>query len=131
MDTHTLIWLILDDPRLSQKANEAVNEAVFGSDCELLVSIISLWEIAIKTNNGKLDIKMSLEQFLAKQQMQYRIKILPLATEHLFVASTLLFPHVNHKDSFDRILISQCLVEKIPIISIDAKIDAYGVQRIW
>ncbi len=127
IDTHTFLWLVNDDPRLSVRANEYINEVVLNDQSELLVSVMSLWEIAIKTNNKKLDLKMSFEEFVAKQQTQYLIKILPIELEHLFVASALPFPHANHKDPFDRLLISQSLSLGIPIINIGDKFDAYGV----
>lgn len=127
MDTHTLLWLTDDDPRLSNAAKVAIADHVG----HIGLSVVSVWEIAIKVGNGKPNLHASLEEYLAETKKKYEIEILPLEVEPILLVSTLPFPHHNHKDPYDRIIISQCLCLNIPMISIDAKFDAYGVQRIW
>lgn len=98
------------------------------SDVELLISTVSLWEIAIKTSIGKLTLTQSYEVFIPQQLEQNSIEILPIKLEHLVVVSTLPF---HHRDPFDRLLIAQAMVEKIPIVGFDKAFDAYPVTRLW
>ena len=123
LDTHAFLWFIADNPRLSAEA-----KALLESDVELLISAASLWEIAIKTSIGKLTLTQSYEVFIPQQLEQNSIEILPVKLEHLVVVSTLPF---HHRDPFDRLLIAQAMVEKMPIVGIDKAFDAYSVTRLW
>ena len=123
LDTHAYLWFNADDPHLSARAAELI-ESPYQSPA---VSIASFWEVTIKVAIGKLKIDTTLEAFMASAPAQ-DITVVPIRPEHLLVYSPL---KSHHRDPFDRILVAQSIVEKIPIISSDASLDLYGIQRIW
>ena len=84
LDTHTFLWFIDDSPQLSQKG-----KALLEADNALLLSIASLWEIAIKLSLGKLTVKMPTEMLMTQQLTRNDIDVLPITVAHLLVVSTL------------------------------------------
>jgi PIN domain nuclease of toxin-antitoxin system len=123
IDTHTFLWLMTDSPQLSSHAKETLE-----SDADLLISVASLWEIAIKNNIGKLSLSAPFETFIPQQLTHNQIEVLPITLEHLNLIVTL---PLHHRDPFDRLLICQSLAEQIPILSADKTLDRYSVNRIW
>ncbi len=123
LDTHAFLWFILSDKRLSAKARAAIMDPAN----DVLVSPATFWEIAIKISLGKYRLPGPFEPFIQSQMAQNQFTILPITIAHVAVVSTL--PH-HHRDPFDRLLVAQALAEKIPLLSEDAVLDAYGVQRI-
>ena len=123
LDTHTFLWFLDDSPQLSQKG-----KALLEADNELLLSIASLWEIAIKLRLGKLTVAVPIEVLMTQQLTQNDIELLPITVAPLIVVSTL---PLHHRDPFDRLLIAQAMVEQMPIVSADPAFDAYPVQRLW
>ena len=106
----------------------ATIKTLIESDTDVLLSVVSLWEIAVKVSIGKMTLPDLFEQFIPEQLMINDIEILPIALPHLTLISSLPF---HHRDPFDRLLIAQSIVEDLPIASIDKAFDAYGVNRIW
>lgn len=123
LDTHTLLWFLDDNQRLSLRAKALLEE-----DNDLLLSIGSLWEMAIKFKTGKLTLPVPYASFIPHQLTTNDIDILPASIDHLKVISTL---PLHHKDPFDRLLIAQAMVEQIAIVSADIAFDTYSVQRLW
>ncbi|CCI19932.1 MAG: type II toxin-antitoxin system VapC family toxin [Microcystis panniformis] len=123
LDTHTFLWFINNSPQLSIDAKNLIE-----SDVDLLLSIASLWEIAIKVSIGKLTIPNTYDQFIPQQVQLNDMEILSISMAHLTVVTTLPF---HHRDPFDRLLIAQAMVEKMSIISADEIFDSYGISRIW
>jgi len=123
LDTHTFLWFIDDSPQLSQKG-----KTLLEADNELLLSIASLWEIAIKLRLGKLTVAVPIEVLMTQQLTQNDIALLPITVAPLMIVSTL---PLHHRDPFDRLLIAQAMVEQMPIVSADPAFDAYPVQRLW
>jgi len=123
LDTHTFLWFLDDSPQLSQKG-----KALLEADNDLLLSVASLWEIAIKLCLGKLTVAVPIEVLMTQQLTQNDIVLLPITVAPLIVVSTL---PLYHRDPFDRLLIAQALVEQISIVSADPAFDAYPVQRLW
>ena len=123
LDTHTFLWFIDDNPRLSARA-----KALLESDADLLLSVVSLWEISIKVSIGKLSLSQPFDIFVPQQLADNAIDVLPIDLAHLNVISTLPF---HHRDPFDRMLIAQAMVAQLPIVSIDAAFDAYSIKRLW
>ncbi len=123
LDTHTFLWFINNSPQLSIDAKNLIE-----SDVDLLLSIASLWEIAIKVSIGKLTIPNTYDQFIPQQVQLNDMEVLPISLAHLAVVTTLPF---HHRDPFDRLLIAQAMVEKMSIISADEIFDSYGISRIW
>ncbi|MCU0467825.1 MAG: type II toxin-antitoxin system VapC family toxin [Arcicella sp.] len=127
LDTHVVIWLLEDDDRLSNKAKNYIANV----ENEIFVSIISLFEIAIKVKIGKLSFSEKIHD-IVKELDNQRIKILPLSVYHLeSYQSVPLFS--EHRDPFDRILIATALQEQLSIITIDDKFENYKhiVDIIW
>jgi len=111
IDTHVFIWFVRGDEMLSPSAKEAIEHP----EAENFVSIASLWEMAVKTSLGKLDIGKPFDQVYADLDNN-GFQVLPITFEHLVQVSALPF---LHRDPFDRILIAQAIVERIPLISAD------------
>ncbi len=122
LDTHTLIWFLDNDSRLPLSTKQQIESAE-----AVCVSIVSLWEIAIKINIGKLTLKtnfQAIEQNLIKQD----ISILPI---NITAIQTYLTLPLHHRDPFDRILIAQSIDLALTIISCDIQFDVYPVNRLW
>lgn len=124
LDTHTFIWYVTDNSRLSNQVLEFIND----ENNEILLSIASLWEIAIKQNLGKLSFNQPFEIFITQQLNLNDFRLLDIKINHIAVVATL---PLHHRDPFDRILIAQALVENIPILSADKIFDAYPIRRLW
>ena len=99
-------------------------------DSRLCVSQISFWEMAIKMNLGKLHIPIGLRETMI-QTKRAGIEMLPVRNEHILTYETLpVLP--DHKDPFDRFIISVALSENLHVLSNDKQFDAYeGLVRIW
>lgn len=124
LDTHVFLWYFTGDPRLSQAALTIVGDV----RNELFLSMASVWEIGIKSSIGKLTLPAPFATVIPQQLQQANIPVLDIKLEHVTVGCGLAF---HHKDPFDRMLAAQSLNEKIPLLSVDAVFDQYGVQRIW
>jgi PIN domain nuclease of toxin-antitoxin system len=98
------------------------------ADGLIFVSPASLWEIAIKISLGKYALPTPFESFWTEQFQTNDFTLLPIAVPH--DAKVVAFPF-HHRDPFDRLIIAQALVEKIPIVSSDKLFDQYGTNRIW
>lgn len=120
LDTHALLWAVSEDERLSEIAREIVaNEAN-----DILVSVVSAWEMAVKRALGKLEAPDDLEEIIAEAGFVQRLVLFGDCQR----ISTL--PPL-HRDPFDRMLVCQALEEGIPIVTRDEIIPRYPVQTIW
>ena len=124
LDTHAFLWFVMDDPRLGGHARVLIEDAAN----ERLLSVASCWEIAIKLSLGRLGLAEPLEVFLRDQMARNAIAPLPVEIAHTVLVSSLPF---HHRDPFDRLLVAQALVERVPLLSADATLDAYEVDRRW
>ncbi|MDE0014376.1 MAG: type II toxin-antitoxin system VapC family toxin [Candidatus Poribacteria bacterium] len=124
LDTHTLLWFLKGDKKLSDKARGLIEN----SHNTKFLSIASLWEIAIKVSLKKLVLDKSFERLFPEQLHFNRIEILDITIDNLTKLTTLPF---HHRDPFDRLIIAQALVEELPIIGADTAFDAYGISREW
>jgi PIN domain nuclease of toxin-antitoxin system len=124
LDTHAFLWFVLNDPSLSPIARDLIIDPLN----EIFLSPATHWEIAIKISIGKYQLPGPFESWINTQIQTNDFQILPIEVSHTALVTTLPF---HHKDPFDRLLISQSLVEKIPIISTDGIFDSYGVSRLW
>jgi PIN domain nuclease of toxin-antitoxin system len=124
LDTHTLLWCFNASPSLSVRARRLIET---GSN-EILVSAASAWEIATKVRLGKLPTGEELISELDLYLAQLGFEALPISVQHAVRAGRL---PGEHRDPFDRMLISQAQTEDLPIISNDRIFDDYHVQRIW
>lgn len=124
LDTHTLLWFISGSTNLSSPARNAIEDATN----EKFVSIVSIWETAIKVSIGKMTLTAPFDDLFPNQLQINGFDLLPVKVEHTSVVTTLPF---HHRDPFDRILIAQASVEMMALISIDEIFDDYGVDRVW
>lgn len=124
IDTHVFIWYVQNSEKLIDSATRLIND---GRN-EILFSTASIWEMAIKQSTGKLNLSNPYASFIKDQMKLNDIDLLPITIEHLEIVASLPF---HHRDPFDRLLISQVLVENISILSVDIAFDAYPIKRIW
>jgi PIN domain nuclease of toxin-antitoxin system len=124
LDTHTLLWWLDGDRRLSRRARQTVADEANA----VLVSAASAWEIATKVRIGKLpgavDVAADVVGCLARQ----RFESLDITVLHAQRAGRL---PGTHRDPFDRMLIAQAQIEDLPIVTNDEVFDGYGVTRLW
>jgi len=123
LDTNALIFYLYNPEQLSK----AAVDIVYNEDNKIYVSIVSLWEIAIKTSIGKLEIKNSMEE-IAGVCLKYKIELMAINPGHLDWIANL--PQI-HGDPFDRLIISQALAENLTIVTKDSIIPKYDVNTIW
>jgi PIN domain nuclease of toxin-antitoxin system len=124
LDAHAVLWWGTDDRRLSPSARAVMAD---GSS-ELFVSVASIWELAIKQAKGDLDVPTGIEAFIDERIRRNRWQELPIDRRHVLRAAGL--PGI-HRDPFDRMLIAQAQIERLPIITIDPAITRYDVETIW
>jgi PIN domain nuclease of toxin-antitoxin system len=124
LDTHALVWIVENSARLSPVARELIRN----SEVVKLVSIASLWEIAIKVRLGKLGLGMEFDDLVGLIEDEGLATFLPINPVHV---KRLQHLEMHHRDPFDRMLVAQALAENLPLVSGDASLDPYGVQRLW
>ncbi|MBF0541601.1 MAG: type II toxin-antitoxin system VapC family toxin [Nitrospirae bacterium] len=124
LDTHAFLWFIMGSPNLSSQAKVLIE----GQDNNKLLSIASVWEMAIKVSLGRLIISEPFSIFIPKQLQLNGINLLNLDLSHAIKVEALPF---YHRDPFDRIIAAQSIIEDIPIISIDEIFEKYSVKRFW
>jgi PIN domain nuclease of toxin-antitoxin system len=124
VDTHAFLWFVTDDPLLSAAARAHIADPLN----EILISLASYWEVAIKVSIGKYPMNVPFDRFFTEGIDGNDISILPVEIRHAAVLSAL---PMHHKDPFDRMIVAQAMVERIPIVSVDVALDAYGITRIW
>jgi PIN domain nuclease of toxin-antitoxin system len=124
VDTHIFLWDLAADPRSSRKAKEFLSS----DEHELVFSLVSLWEIAIKMRLGKLNTLGSSVAYIRDEMNAYGMELLPIRYQHILQLESLP-PH--HSDPFDRLLIAQALTESLPILTGDRAFRGYGVKLIW
>jgi PIN domain nuclease of toxin-antitoxin system len=124
LDTHTLIWFFAGDSQLSATARILIED----EDNHKMVSIASIWEMAIKESKGLLNLSVPFEEYIAQRLSLEDFNLLNINLYHLNAIVTMPF---HHKDPFDRLLIAQSMVERIPILSKDSAFDVYSINRIW
>lgn len=124
LDTHAFLWWIADHPNLSADARQIIADG----DNEVYFSTVSAWEIAIKTRTGRLELPRDLEGFVTDQVARNAFQVLPVSLAHALHVHTL--PD-HHRDPFDRMLVAQSRVEKLPVVGRDRHFEAYGVEMVW
>lgn len=120
LDTHVLLWALSDDPRLPDRYRSAVLEP----RNRILVSAASIWEIAIKSARGRLEVDVD-EVTTAVETSGF--DGLPISSTH--AAATCHLPDL-HRDPFDRILAAQAITERLHLATLDAQLQAYTEVRV-
>ena len=124
LDTHTLLWWLDGDRRLSRRARNLIA----ADDNSVLVSAVSAWEISTKVRLGKLPGAIEVAAELPAVLRQQNFEPLPITIVHALRAGNLPGPH---RDPFDRMLIAQAQDEDLALVSNERVFDVYGVRRVW
>src|SRR4051794_19475187 len=124
LDTHTFLWFVHQDPRLSADARALIIDP----STDLLLSVASAWEIVIKVALGRLKLIKHTEVFLKEHLNANDIAPLPIRLEHATAVGSL---PAHHRDPFDRMIIAQAVSEHVPIITNDSEFKKYSAQVVW
>lgn len=124
LDTHTFLWFIEGSLNLSDMARNLIEDR--GN--QRFLSIASLWEMSIKVSIGKLELEMTFSDLVKREVYGNAIELLEIRAEHLDELAKLPF---HHKDPFDRLMISQSLIESVPIVTRDSVFGSYPVHVLW
>jgi len=117
VDTHVALWAMDDDPRFGPEARVALADPL----ADVVVSVASVWEMAIKVKIGKLRAPDDLVQALEATG----VEILSINAEHALAAAAL---PLHHRDPFDRMLVAQATLEGHTLVSADAALRAYEID---
>lgn len=125
LDTHALLWMVLEDSRLPRSARRRIE----GAD-PLNYSIVSLWEIALKLSRGGFDFDLprAWDQELVRELREIGLRRLGLEVAHCRALQDLPW---HHKDPFDRMLVAQAQMEDFAILTGDPRFKAYDVKVLW
>ena len=123
LDTHTFLWAIADDGRLSRRAQQ-----IYTGPNDLWLSVASVWEILIKVRAGKLPLPEPAGTYIVKELAKNKIEVLPIKLDHVLRIESL---PLHHRDPFDRILIAQSLEENLPLVTADPVFERYPAKLIW
>jgi PIN domain nuclease of toxin-antitoxin system len=121
LDTHTILWWVMDDRRLSRTARAAIRDP----DNELFASACAAYEIAYKQKLGRL---YPLPNALPRQLQREGISVLPISLDHALAAAELPGPH---RDPWDRIMMAQASAEGLTVATVDPVFSDYGVPVLW
>jgi len=122
LDTHTFLWAITDEKRLSPEARRLI------ASSESWWSVVSLWEAIQKVQAGKLSLPLPAGAFLTSELSSNGVRLLPVSVGHVLRVESL---PLHHRDPFDRMLIAQSIEEGWPIITADPLFERYAVDVIW
>jgi PIN domain nuclease of toxin-antitoxin system len=123
-DTHTFIWWDSDSAKLTPKIISLCQNL----ENTVLLSVVSVWEIQIKLQLGKIRLTLPLKDLIDSQKQMNGIDVLPIALTHVLELANL---PAYHKDPFDRLLIAQARVEDAILISADPAFANYPVKLLW
>jgi PIN domain nuclease of toxin-antitoxin system len=118
LDTHILIWFASNPVKLSKHAMSAITEAD-----KLYVSAITAWEIGTLISKGRLQLSMSVNDWIQKSKQISKIQWISLDTDIALLSTQL--PGMLHSDPADRIIVSTALKLNCPLITADRLILRY------
>jgi len=125
LDTCALLWWTLDPEKLSDKAAKACKKI---SDTGAMISSISIWEIGIKIKKGKLDIGLSLSEYVDRLKSLDTLTIIPI-DEYIWIENISL--DWEHRDPADRTIVATARLKGVPIITKDENIKEFYPKVIW
>jgi PIN domain nuclease of toxin-antitoxin system len=125
LDTHTLLWWVFADPKLSRRARIAIDDDI---ENQVFVSAASAWEIATKYRIGKLPDARVVAEDISGTLAEEGFNELPVSVRHAQRAGNLIG---HHQDPFDRMLIAQAILDDLTLVSNERVFDPYGVPRLW
>lgn len=124
LDTHTFLWSNTDDPRLSRRVRDLIEDGVN----DLVFSAVSALEIAVKYARRRLPIPEPPETWVTRRVALQGLRLLAVEMSHALRVADL---PLHHNDPFDRLLIAQSQLENLPILTSDPNIARYDVEVIW
>ena len=124
LDTHAFLWWVEGTPSFGRRAKAAVSN----SENEVLVSIATCWELAIKLSLGKLRLAQPLDQFIPEQLTLNAFALLDVELRHCVRVADLPF---HHRDPFNGLLAAQALEDQLTVVSADRVFRKNGVPLIW
>ena len=122
LDTHTLLWALTDESKLSERVRILLPTA------DTWFSVASLWEIVIKAQLGRVSLPRPTGPYILSKLALNGVRLLPVTADHVLRVESL--PD-HHNDPFDRMLIAQSLHEKLPVLTADREFRDYPVEVIW
>lgn len=125
LDTCVFIWVVEDSSSLPLKVKSKIENAE-----NIFVSIVSFWEIAMKSRKEKILFNCELDEIEVRFQ-NTDFELLPISIEDTIRFYNLPLYRQDHKDPFDRILISQALNRSLPLVTSDSKFNDYPIEKIW
>jgi PIN domain nuclease of toxin-antitoxin system len=123
LDTHSFIWSDSEPEKLSKIVKKVIEDG----NNSLFLSVITIWEMQIKVQIGKMTLRKPIEE-LIKEQEENNIVLLPVNLPHVLKVGEL---PLHHRDPFDRLLIAQAMVEGFTLLSKDENFSAYPVPVLW
>ena len=124
LDTHTFIWWDSAPDKLSPKILTLCQDQTN----EMILSVASIWEMQIKLQLDKLQLKLPLKDIITNQQQTNNIRVLEVTLAHVLALEGL---PTSHKDPFDRLLVAQAIVEDVALVSRDKVFKQYPVKLLW
>jgi PIN domain nuclease of toxin-antitoxin system len=124
LDTHTFLWWDSEPSKLSSKVLALCQDRAN----TVLLSVVSVWEMQIKSQLGKLKLSVPLAEVVEIQRQINNIEVISITLAHVLALENLPTPH---KDPFDRLLIAQANVEGAVLVSDDSIFEEYPVKVIW
>ena len=124
LDTHTFLWLVTEAEPVPPRALGAYHDR----RNEVLLSVVSAWEIQIKLQIGKLKLEDPLDVVIATEQQRHNVRILPVALQHVFELGKL---PLHHRDPFDRLIVAQAIAEQAKLVTADPELSKYPVEILW
>lgn len=127
-DTHVLIWDALDPSRLSSKAQQAITQA--NQNDGILVADISLWEIAMLIQKGRIQVSTDIHSFLNLLLQANNIHLVPISAE--IAAQSVQLPAAINLDPADRLIVATALVNDASLVTVDRNLrSAPQISTIW
>jgi PIN domain nuclease of toxin-antitoxin system len=123
LDTHTALWALAGQENLSTKCTEILGD----TSQSLAVSIVSIWEVAIKINIGKLKLAHGIKGFIGMLE-DACTEICPITARSLICYESL---PLIHRDPFDRLLVATAITESMVVLTADRNIARYDVSCLW
>jgi PIN domain nuclease of toxin-antitoxin system len=127
LDTHAFLWHAEGDPQMSKTATALIVDPANA----LLLSMASVWEIAIKVGMKKLTLSAPYVTFMTRAINGYGIHVLPVTIDDCAAYEQLLLPNKHHRDPFDRMIIIHAQRNGLSLVGVDAAFDSYGLTRLW
>jgi PIN domain nuclease of toxin-antitoxin system len=124
LDTHVFIWMDISPDKLSEKAKKVIAD----TENKLYLSLVSVWEMQIKTQLGKLHLENTLLKTIQAQRKTNGVEIATIELSHILALNGLAD---HHGDPFDRLLIAQTNTDSFTLLTDDNKIQQYNVSWLW